>query len=460
MSDHISPDLFPLPLTVWELYMLLDDRPAYPMTSVIDVQLSGWLDEDVFRAALDKVLERHPLLNCLVERRRLGAPCWVLAPQLKPMLDWGPADAPRYCPDGVAIDLRRELGVRIWVRQGEREATVTFQLHHSVCDGVAIIEVIGDLLAAYGMLVTEDGQKPRLAPLDPAKLRLRERFDHAHGPTATPWRDFWAKQWTQLDWFLFAPKPILPLAECRGQLQTDGPPELPGNIMHVLNKAEWKSFRRVADRRGISTNELLVRDLFLTLDRWNAQQNPSWRGRLRITMPVSLRELEHEGMPATNLVSHAFLTRKRDAFRDPEQLLASVHVGTERIIRQKRGLWFLKGIEFVRWAPPLKPLLDLGRCFSSSVLTNLGNPVRRFTAKFPYESGRAVVGNLRLLSIVGAPPVRPKTRAVFGLTTCGGELMIATRCDPFLFSPDESAQLASLFGEQIRKTSSETLAAA
>ncbi len=460
MSDRLPPNLFPLPLTAWELYMLLDDRPAYPMTSVIDVQLRGRLNEDVFRAALDEVLKRHPLLGCLVEWRRLRGACWVPAPQRKPMLDWGPAGAPRFCPDGLAIDLRRELGVRIWVRQGEQEATASFQLHHSVCDGVAIIEVIGDLLAAYGMLVAEGERKPRLAPLDPAKLRLRGRFDHTPAPTETPWRDFWAKQWTQLDWFLFAPKPILPLAECPAQAQAAGPPELPGNIVHVLNKAEWKSLRRVADSRGISTNELLVRDLFLTLDRWNAQGNPNWRGRLRITMPVSLRELEHEGMPAANLVSHAFLTRKRDDLRDPEQLLASVRMGIERIMRQKRGLWFLNGIEFLRWTPPLKPLLELGRCFSSSVLTNLGNPVRRFTAQFPYESGRAVVGDLRLLSIVGAPPVRPKTRAVFGLTACGGELMIATRCDPFLFSPDESARLASLFGQQIRMTSAEPLATA
>lgn len=450
MPDQLPADLFPLPLSTWELYMLLDDRPAYPMSSVIDVRLSGRLDEGVFRAALGEVLRRHPLLACLVERRRLGVPRWVLAPELEPMLDWGPAGAPLVCPRGVPIDLRREPGLRTWVRQGEQDATVTFQLHHSVCDGVAIIEVIGDLLAAYGMVVAREEEKPQLAPLDPAKLRLREQFDRTSPPTETPWRDFWDRQWQSLDWFVFAPKPLF--APPERPAPSPDPPELPRSSVHVLEKAQWKALRRVANRRGISPNELLVRDLFLALERWNTLQSPNGRGRLRVTMPTNLRELDHEGMPAANLVSHAFLTRKRSACRDPELLLATVREEIEQILHQKQGLWFLDGIRFIRWAPLLKPLLELGRCFSSAVLTNLGNPVRRFTAKFPYDSGRAVIGDLRLLSIVGAPPLRPKTRAVFGLTTCGGELMIAARCDPYLFAKADCARLAALFGDQIRTT--------
>ena len=451
MSDPISPNLFPLPLTAWELYMLLDDRPAYPMTSVIDVRLSGRLDEEAFRAAVDDVLKRHPLLACRIQRHRLRMPCWIPAPELQPKLDWASAGTPKVCPDGVRIDLRRELGWRIWVRQDEQEATITIQLHHSVCDGVAILEVIGDLLAAYGVRVADGEHKPRLAPIDPAKLRLRNQFNRTPAPSDTPWADFWNKRWHSLNWLLFAPKPVLPPPE--RPVSPAAPPELPGSIVHVLSKAEWKAFRRAADRHEVSPNELLVRDLYLTLDRWNCQQNPDWRGRLRITIPVSLRELEHEGMPAANLVTHAFLTRKRREYRDSSGLLASVHWGTERIMRQKRGLLFLNGIELIRWAPLMKPLLDGGRCFSSSVLTNLGNPVRRFTAQFPYESGRAVVGDLRLLSIVGAPPIRPKTRAVFGLTACCSELMIAARCDPYLFTPAESARLAAMFGDQIRQSS-------
>ncbi len=429
--------------------MLLDDRPEYPMTSVIDVRLSGRLDEEVFRVALDEVVRRHPLLGCMVEPRRC-MPCWVPAARPKPMLDWGPEGSPRLCPRGVPIDLRRELGLRVWVRQGEQDATMTLQLHHSVCDGVGIIEVIGDLLAAYGNVVAKSAEKPKLAPLDPAKLRLREQFDRTPSATETPWRDFWQRHWQSIDWFLFAPKPLL--APPERPATPSEPLELPGITVHVLGKADWKSFRRLASRHGISPNELLVRDLFLTLDRWNAQWKPNWRGRVRITMPTNLRELEHEGMPAANLVSHAFLTRKRSVCRDPDRLLATVRTEIDQILRQKQGLWFLDGIRFIRRAPLLKPVLELGRCFSSAVLTNLGNPVHRFTARFSYDCGQAVIGDLRLLSIVGAPPLRPKTRAVFGLTICGGELMIATRCDPHLFNKDDCARLAALFGNQIRCT--------
>lgn len=54
--------LFPLPLTTFEKYMLLDDRADYPMAFVIQLKLSGELRRSAFESSLEETLSRHPLL--------------------------------------------------------------------------------------------------------------------------------------------------------------------------------------------------------------------------------------------------------------------------------------------------------------------------------------------------------------------------------------------------------------
>ena len=79
--------LFPLHLTSFEHYMVVDDRPRYPMTFIVQLELSGELQSASFDDAIEKALKRHPLLTAVVGPGKSGKDCWIAAPHLRPYVD-------------------------------------------------------------------------------------------------------------------------------------------------------------------------------------------------------------------------------------------------------------------------------------------------------------------------------------------------------------------------------------
>lgn len=167
---------FPLPLAPFEWYMLEDDRPDYPMTFSLRLRLSGRIRREVFEAALDEARGRHPLLCARIEHRPRRGPCWELADEVSPFLDWDDAGVPLRHPAGEAMDLTSEAGLRLWVRQDTGTASVILQFHHACCDGLGGLQFAGDLLAAYGIRTVCRAVQPVLLPLDAGRLWTRGDF--------------------------------------------------------------------------------------------------------------------------------------------------------------------------------------------------------------------------------------------------------------------------------------------
>lgn len=90
-------------------------------------------------------------------------------------------------------------------------------------------------------------------------------------------------------------------------------------------------------------------------------------------------------------------------------------------------------------------------CCGTALLTNIGDPTRRFHNRFPREQGLIRVGNLLLEHIVGIAPLRPLTRAIFDVFTYGNRLSLALRCDPHFFTEDDSHALVDLFAKELEK---------
>lgn len=72
MSIVAPENLFPLPLTAFERFMLADESSDYPMVFYLQVRLKGVVDRDVMKLAVDDAFSRHPLLCCRVKKHGEG----------------------------------------------------------------------------------------------------------------------------------------------------------------------------------------------------------------------------------------------------------------------------------------------------------------------------------------------------------------------------------------------------
>ena len=97
MSHNYVSAMFPLPLTVFENYLRLDDRPAYPMTIPVEIELQGEVLPAAFEAAWEEAIQRHPLFSCLLDTSTKPLPSWKYCPEARSPIDWGPLEAPRSC---------------------------------------------------------------------------------------------------------------------------------------------------------------------------------------------------------------------------------------------------------------------------------------------------------------------------------------------------------------------------
>ncbi|HEY5315483.1 MAG TPA: hypothetical protein VIK18_23330, partial [Pirellulales bacterium] len=150
--------LFPLPLAPLETLMVVDDRPAYPMTFFGELQFRGVISRPALETALEAAVSRHPLLAARIDGPA-RARRWVAAERSLPPIvftsDCQPApDCDQSYPrPPQPIDLQTGTGLRLWVRTGSDASRMLLEFHHACCDGQGAMRFIGDLLAAYAAQV-------------------------------------------------------------------------------------------------------------------------------------------------------------------------------------------------------------------------------------------------------------------------------------------------------------------
>lgn len=447
-------DLFPLPLSPFERYMLLDDSATYPMSFVLIIRLKGNLQRDAFEQSVVFALNRHPLLMSQTVHIRGKGQCWMPVATPSAGIRWQDHDQPTEGQVHKRIDLVREIGVRISVEHFPDNANVLFEFHHACTDGIGGIQFIGDLLAGYAQLTTPpDGELPELEPVEFDRLRARALFSTAENEpvpksVSSPYR------LGQRLLKLLRRGPV-PLVATRSRMPSGTPLEFPAMISRTIEKAELQQLKVVAAQKSVELNDLYMMEMFQTIREWNRKYGPGRDKRwLRIGMPTSLRTPLHDHMPAANVVSYMFLTRRADECDRPDEMLAGIHRQTSMIVNERLGRFLAFALKYFQKIPGLLwCLLRLNRCFCSTVLTNVGDIRRHFKVRFPLKHGRCVAGNVILEALMGSPPVRPNTRLATSLGTYGGTLFINLHCDPKSFTREQADELADLFIDRLRKIS-------
>lgn len=447
MPANTSPDvdesrrLFPLPLAPVEQFLVGDDDRQHPKTFGVELAFSGRPDRQAVEDAIAQSVARHPLLQAYVEPAGRGL-VWVPARTRVPV-DWLDPGAPFVSPRGHWIDIRQECGLRAWVQSDESRSSLGFQFHHACCDGRGAREWIGDFMTAYAR-GTGSSAYPPWRVLNYERLRQRAVFRPAVTNGQSVKTSVWQKLVYAYRFHLQGPRalavprdPSLPnQTSLSGANGPDTPDGSQTNVSlihrHVFTRAE---FRRIAERVGPqeTLNDVAVALLFQTLAAWNRRHGQARHTqRLRILMPMDLREHADVRLPAANRMSFSFLSRTVGECGEWRPLVDGIGKETGKIKTTRFSLDFLAGLEALQGLGPraLPWLMRLQGCIATAVLTNLGDLSRRFRRMFPTtDDGRIRIGNLVLDAVFGTPPIRPRTHAGFGICIYAEQMAVSGICN-------------------------------
>lgn len=433
---------FPLYVPPIDWFFLVDDSPEYTMSFFLDLDFSGQLDQDIFQAALDEALARHPLLFCVIELAKKDRLCWVPAPDKTQSVDWAPSEVPLEFKDNGFIDIRTTTGLRVWVRQGGDSARVTMQFHHSACDGTGAYRFVGDLLGCYMKRLPSCAGEVELGNYDSALLKVRRskmRSIRIHDSGFKKLKIALAEGWNHLS---------TRTAPLRAPAQPPSQFVLPGMAKQEFSAGELAKLRTVATSQGGTLNDLFLCKMFETALKWNGATTGS--RKIRLLVPADMRDGQDFEIPACNMTAMTFVTRSAAEIEDPKRLMDSVIKDTLALKNGVPQSAFVNAITTAMEGSMLPRLLKYSGCMATGVFSNAGDPSRRFTGRLPKQRGKIACDEFTLESITGVPPLRKHTRSTLSSSIYGRKLTFSLRCDPYLFGQDETKELLTLFCDQLK----------
>jgi hypothetical protein len=450
-EPSLPAELFPLPLTAFEQLMLADDHPHYPRNFTVVLDFAGQLHQAAFEHAARALIRRNPLLSATVQK--IGS-TWHWIPTSFPddHISWGIPDRDRECGP---FTLKRLPGFRIHGFTDGTSSQVRLSFHHAVSDGRGARRVILDWITHYALAVTPDA---RITPADSLNYeRLVRRGEIRRRPVRTPQPPVGVTRpslWQRLRIiYEFVSQQPTPLRVARPRRHVQHRGCAPRELSCVFTAQDVSQFRDRIRGTPYNLTDVSVALLLNTIAKWNRAHGESGRDRLyRILVPVDLRDSGDELMPAANRLSFVFLTRPTSLCLDWPRLLSTIRAEMEYIDEHQCEYNLINALPIVQSIPGLIPFgMRLPACFSTAVLTSLGDTVRRFRPRFPEENNQLQIGNLQFIRARGAPPLRPKTRLAIGTLISMGEMVIDGQMDPHVYTQSDADEFGKLFVNNWRK---------
>jgi hypothetical protein len=415
--------------------MLLDDSLAYPMDSFRFLRFSGKLDIDLFELSILSVIRFHPLLSSVIRYdSRLG---YV----------WENFDNPVFIrrvnlpdlsciPTPERIDIFNEAGFKVYIFDGgEVGSSALFQFHHTVSDGLGEMNLLADILTDYDARI--NGKTPQENPRNVDLSLLK--FRGSSGLTLGKYFRYFIDTAFTTNQLLFRnPSPLLPCAKCK----LDEPDvEYYRSISRELLLQETVDYFSFAKLRKVTVNDLLIRDLFLSMNNCRKLWGNSDGGWLRVSMPMSLRTELHERMPASNNVTMVFLDRRGRSCSDTTTLLRGINRETNWIKQAEQKHVLLLSLNICNLLPGgIGRMLRMRECRATAVLSNLGR-VFELLPVLRRSDGRLIIGKTVLEDVEASPPIRYGTLISASVLTYAGRLRLILRYDAKNMTQNQADQL-------------------
>ncbi len=444
--------LFPLELTAFEEYMFTDDRPSHPMMIVLVSEVTGDLQESEFREAVGELFIAHPLLSCTVGRIS-GRLHWIPVAGVGGVVDWielSEQEVSGFVPNLRRRDLRQQGGCCLRVLHSLTRSRIILEVHHACCDGIAALHLVAELLARYGAKTTSgDAVAPDFEVPQTDLLRQRDQFRPMAAKRRRSRGEIAAKIWR-----LVSRRPLRLLGS-KQRSSTQGAPfdaHRRAFWLQTIAARELQLLHDYAAGQRVSINDLLLQQAFLQVRHWNSdggRLRP--QGWIRIAVPLSMRQSQHTGVPACNMVSYGLVTHQTEETSDPASLLQKIHAKTSTFLRSSEGRIALRIFSVLRRIPyGMQAFLSHSSGSGTIVVTSVGDVNRRLRCSFPLTDGKWTTGNVVVQNLGGAPPVRNGTLVAMTVAEYAGELTVGLRSDGALISAADSQKFLNEFMERLR----------
>lgn len=438
--------IFPLRLCLREHYLLASDYTPYPYTFWYIFQISGRLDPILFRKSLQTALNRNPLIGTIATgsvKEKTDHLFWVKSNTI-PWVDWGLTGTPFNFPREKQIDRRLEPGIRVFIREDLNKTTLTLQCHHSCLDGVGAIQFIEDLFIAYHRFHS-NSEKPKFSPTNFQNLLFRESYQIMEGKY---FGQLIFKVLGSIKYFLKRNFPPLALPPENTNKNTLFPIEM-FPLYRTFDRLETSQMRKLSHEIGLSTNDFLLRDLFLTLNEWNKKLGKSQP--IRIGIPVNTRQFLKPEMPAISAAGIIFLQKKPNQLSPQGDLIYHIH--REIITALNRNHWYyIRSLVsfFGKFEGGIYRLALADKGYMTTLFTNVGEVFRKSPLLLNGE--KLSFGNLSLDQIQCVPPLRPNCYVSFAAITYREQISIYLNFDPSNLSRDKAEQILEMFFQQVKSS--------
>lgn len=433
----------PRPLTPFERYMVLDDRPGYRMTFLVQVDFDGVFERDRLQRAVCHALERHPMLRTTTRRGRT----WRTPMPARDVatVHWLPWTANPPKEGFVPIDLTREAGTRFFAQEQDGRMRWLVQAHHAVTDGQGVAQFCWDVARAYAadsatsttQADATDATPTVVAPV-PADTAAPHTAPGSRMPSASEALGFLMHRPARVRGT--PPSAALRRAALADQL-------VPTALTHVFDDAAFARLRAAAGAHAASVNDLFLAALLQVLAEWNRPAAPyagsDW---LRVMVPTTLRTRHHAALGATNAVGYAFLDRRMRDCGDTRTLIAGVHDEMRAARVNRVGAQIVGGMALADRVPALLGLiLRAPLTLASVVFTNLGRAAPRIPGPAARDADALGPHLPRITHARGIMPLRPGTRAGFVLLRLRHTLVLTLRTDPQYLDQEAASALLSAY---------------
>lgn len=433
-----------LPLTPIESYLYHDDVPAHPCWQIGRFRWTGRFRKPELERAWAEATGRHPLWSAAVGRGPLGGLRWELERGTRPPVHWSHRDPGKEWPHWQPLDLGRGPGARLYVVEADTSVDCIVCVHHAVCDGLAILEVMEDVFVLYALALGEPLELRSAATA--AALRGRGRF----GSTllqrlGLPLLQM-AGMLAEAGLLRRTVAPLLPGAAAESPLP---PSEWPALVSRRWTQAETNALKNAARLAKVSLNELCLRDLQAAIGAWRLAQGvdrpDDW---IRLGTAVSLRRLAKGPWPAANMFGIALIERQARSLANRERLLRRAHEDLGLVEKWNFGYAFWMLLWLRRWWPggirayARRPVVRMTFVMSYLGKALARNPLRR-------EGQNPAVPGAVLYDMQGLAPTRAGTCCCADVGLFFGHFGADFNYDPRVLTRGQATALMDEFARQL-----------